>query len=89
MRTYKGRNRQEHEAFVMDNPDYYTVVMYRGHVRFQAATLEEAKALAKHYMLGLEREDTQAARIYATKGQDGVLVGTYHPVKGFKPIDLW
>jgi hypothetical protein len=87
MRTYRGRTRLEHEAWVKDNADYFTVVFARGSIKLEAPTFEEAKALAVERMRGLERDDTQAARIYATKGQDGVVVATYHPIRGLKMVE--
>lgn len=85
MSMYKGRKREEHEAWIRENADYFTVFLFRGRQRHEAKTLDEAKEIAVKTMIGSER-NTQPAMIYAVKEIHSVLMATYHPVTGFKFI---
>lgn len=85
MSTYKGRDREKHEQWVRDNADYFTVFLFRSRQRFETKTLDEAKEIAVKAMIGEER-NTQPAMIYAVKEIHSTMVGTYHPITGFKLI---
>lgn len=84
MSTFRGRDRDQHEEWIRENPDYYSVFLWRGKQRADAATLDDALALATKALEGEER-NTQPAMIYAIKEVFSTLVGTYHPIIGFKP----
>ena len=85
MSKYKGRDRDAHEAWIRDNADYFTVFLFRGRHRYETKTLDEAKEIAAKVLTGHER-NTQPAMIYAVKEIHSVMVGTYHPITGFKSI---
>lgn len=85
MSSYKGRNREQHEAWIRDNADYFSVFLFRGRQRADAKTLNEALELAAKALEGQER-NTQPAMIYAIKEIHSTMVGSYHPITGFKKI---
>lgn len=87
MSTYKGRTRDEHEAWVRENAEYFSVFLFRGKQRAETRTLEEAIALADKALSGQDAT-VNPAMIYAIKEIHAVMVGTYHPVTGFKPIKV-
>lgn len=85
MSTYKGRDQKGHDAWIRDNADYFTVFLFRGRQRYETKTLDEAKEIAAKALVGHER-NTQPAMIYAVKEIHSAMVGSYHPITGFKPI---
>lgn len=85
MSKFKGRDRAGHEAWIIANADHFVVFLYRGRQRAEAKTLDEAKELAARALEGAER-NTQPAMIYAIKEIHSTMVGSYHPITGFKPV---
>lgn len=85
MSTYKGRNLEKHEQWIRDNADYFTVFLFRGRQRYETKTLDEAKEIAAQALVGHEN-NTQSAMIYAVKEIHSAMIGTYHPITGFKLI---
>lgn len=84
MSTYKGRDLKQHNKWIIDNAEYYTLFFPKTKFRHDVKSLQEAIEAADSLMQHMERQ-TQPTLIYAVKESHSTVAGTFHPITGFKP----